>query len=122
MENKTLFTVLSWLVFASLSLAIARQLSAQKIIDGSLYHEAFANYSDATLDKPRDSYALLNDYKKTKPTSETSSLTAESCYDKDFLAKTELTGNFIQRTNNFRHANPDSCTTPLTELVNTVYA
>ena len=48
-------------------------------------------------------------------------LTAKSCFDADFLAQTEKTGNYIQRTNNFRHMTPDSCSAPRTELVNAFY-
>jgi hypothetical protein len=48
-------------------------------------------------------------------------LTASSCFANDFLAQTEKTGNFLQRTNNIRQARPDSCSAPRTELVNAFY-
>ena len=44
-------------------------------------------------------------------------LTAQSCFEKDFMAQSSKTGNFIQRTNNFRHEEPDNCSAPLTEFV-----
>lgn len=57
-----------------------------------------------------------------QPASNPGNLTAKSCYANDFIAQTQKTGNYIQRTNNFKHARPDSCTSPLTEFVNSVYS
>jgi hypothetical protein len=139
------FTVLGWAVLLTLSLGIARQLSSQPTIYqfpdsfGSLYSShgwdkgaMLENFEDQQLEvKPtRDDTGsscpgpvspaglLLPD----QPSSHPGNLTAESCYKNDFLAQTEKTGNYIQRTNNFRHAKPDSCTTPLTEFVNSFYS
>jgi len=64
-------------------------------------------------------YTLLNDVLARKESAGT--LTAKTCYQKDFLAQTEKTGNFIQRTNNYRHGAPDNCTAPLTEFVDSFY-
>lgn len=68
---------------------------------------------------PTGSYSLLTGVlpEKTKP----GDLTAKSCYKTDFLAHTDKVGNYIQRTNNFRHGNPDSCSSPLTEFVQSFY-
>jgi hypothetical protein len=64
-------------------------------------------------------YSLLEDSlsKKTSP----GKLSAHSCFQSDFLAQSDKVGNYIQRTNNIRHATPDSCTAPLTELVDSFY-
>ena len=104
---------------ASLALAIARQLSEQKTL--VWYNERFMNLNpaDYTLDKPRDAYALLQI--PVKETSSTGDLTAKSCYDADYMPKHEMTGNYDQATNNYRHKMPDSCSSPLTSLVNTIY-
>lgn len=120
MEHEKLFTVLGWLVFASLGLAIVRQIAEQKTIDEYFFfRESFANPAEANLNV-REPYVLLENV-LVRDRSKAENLTAKSCYDKDFMAQTEKTGNFIQRTNNFRHALPDSCSAPLTEFVNSIY-
>ena len=119
--EKTL-TVLGWFVLASLALAIARQLSEQKTL---FWNEGFVTYSgspaDATLNKPRDPYALLIDSMPVKAKSQASNLTAKDCYETDYIAQNQRTGNYEQLTNNFKHKGPDSCSAPLTEMVNTIY-
>lgn len=121
------FTVLGWVVLATLSLAIARQLSEQKIIAESPFapaalSERFVNLNPAELEKnPRDPYALLAGSMPVNTVSKTGELTAQSCYATDFLAQNQKTGNFSQTTNNFKHKGPDSCSSPKTEFVNTIY-
>lgn len=138
--DKTL-TALGWFVLITLMCAIARQLSEQKQLDltPSLFGrvggshkllERFTNESeDGVSGKPdpdqfspaaaKAPYTLLNDVLAQKESA--GKLTAKTCYQKDFLAQTEKTGNFIQRTNNFRHAAPDNCSAPLTEFVDSFY-
>jgi hypothetical protein len=140
---------LGWAVLATLSLAIARQLSEQRTIyllpdsfgkifsrkgwDGGAL-EGFTGAdsvkgrvditgvnlpADASLENPRQPYALLNGVLPEKMDKGT--LTAKTCYDKDFIEQSNKVGNYIQRTNNFRHAAPDNCSAPFTELVNSFY-
>lgn len=116
--EKTL-TVLGWFVLASLALAIARQLSEQRTL---FWPEGFTGSpADATLNKPRDPYALLIDSMPVKAKSQAGNLTAKTCYETDYIAQNQRTGNYEQVTNNFKHKGPDSCTAPLTEMVNTIY-
>jgi hypothetical protein len=77
------------------------------------------NPADPDLVDVRKPYSLLSDVLKTKQTAGT--LTAKTCFDRDFKAHTERTGNFIQRTNNYQHAAPDNCSTAYTELVDSYY-
>lgn len=143
-----ILTVLGWFVMITLMGAIARQLSEQKELNltPSIYGaswnrpgsshtllERFTNGSEAMISgnpvveqafamRPAESkapYTLLNDVLARKESAGT--LTAKTCYQKDFLAQTEKTGNFIQRTNNYRHGAPDNCTAPLTEFVDSFY-
>lgn len=115
-----IFTILGWFVMASLALAIARQLSEQKTL---IWNEGFMslNPAEATLNMPRAPYALLADIIPVNQTMDTGKLTAKSCYEVDYMSKHQLTGNYDQATNNFKHAMPDSCTMPLTTLVDTIY-
>jgi hypothetical protein len=138
------FTVLGWVTLLTLTVGIARQLSSQPTIYQfpDSFGSSFATHGwDKGLEgfeagsqqedpvKPVEDEApssgpvspvsiLLPAQAASKP----GNLTAESCYTNDFLAQTQKTGNYIQRTNNFKHARPDSCTTPLTELVNSFYS
>lgn len=75
--------------------------------------------ADASLENPRQPYALLNGVLPEK--TDKGNLTAKTCYEKDFIQQSNKVGNYIQRTNNFRHAAPDSCSAPLTELVSSFY-
>ena len=75
--------------------------------------------AEASLENPRQPYALLNGVLPEKGNK--GKLTAKTCYEKDFLAQSNKVGNYIQRTNNYPHAAPDSCSAPLTELVDSFY-
>jgi hypothetical protein len=129
------FTVLGWITLITLSLAIARQLSEQKYIyelpdswgaqfakhgqagrQGLL--ENFGDYSGSPA-KSEAPYKLLADVLPEKKTDGT--LTAQTCYQSDFLEQSNKVGNYIQRTNNFHHGTPDNCSAGRTELVDSFY-
>lgn len=111
------FTVLGWIVMATLAMAIARQLSEQHAIDmigGDLLKEHFVSSENSVQQD-----LLLNGV--LQPASSPGNLTAASCYNTDFIAQTQKTGTYRQTTNNFKHGNPDSCSSPVTEFVNSIY-
>lgn len=129
------YTVLGWLVLITLALGIARQLSETNYIYllpdswGKQYAtygqagrqgllESFGDYSGSPS-KADTSYKLLSDVVPEKKTDST--LTAQTCYQSDFLEQSNKVGNYIQRTNNFIHGAPDNCSAPRTELVNSFY-
>jgi hypothetical protein len=91
----------------------------EKTIYGVLDTTGVVLPADSDLQDPRQSYALLKGVLPTKRTEGT--LTAKTCYETDFLAQTEKVGNYIQRTNNYRHETPDNCSAPLTEMVDSFY-
>ena len=115
-----IFVILSWIVMATLALAIARQLSEQVIV----YHPSLLeNFSNKGQGQDPVNNTLLADVLQEKRKNVLSdSLTAKSCYDVDFMSHTQLSGDYTQRTNNFKHGNPDNCSAPLTEFVNSIYA
>jgi hypothetical protein len=117
-DMEKVFTVLGWFVMASLALAIARQLSEQKNFETFAAFEAYANPPEADK-KPVANYTLLAD--EFAPATAPGMLTAKTCFEADFQAATEKTGNYIQRTNNFKHGIPDSCSSQRTEMVNSFY-
>ena len=117
-DMEKVFTVLGWFVMASLALAIARQLSEQKNLGPFAAFEGYANPPQADK-KAVANYTLLAD--EFAPATAPGKLTAKTCYEADFQAATEKTGNYIQRTNNFKHGIPDSCSSQRTEMVNSFY-
>jgi preprotein translocase subunit Sec63 len=117
-DMEKVFTVLGWFVMASLAMAIARQLSEQKNLGPFSVYEAYTNPPQAEK-KPVANYTLLAD--EFAPATAPGKLTAKTCYEADFQAATEKTGNYIQRTNNFKHGIPDSCSSQRTEMVNSFY-
>lgn len=48
-------------------------------------------------------------------------MTSERCYRTDLGESLKKTRNFLQRTNNYPHAHPDSCSAPNHEFVGTFY-
>jgi hypothetical protein len=48
-------------------------------------------------------------------------MSAISCAAADQARQGEVGGQYTQRTNNYRHDYPDSCTAPLSEFVGSVY-
>jgi len=71
--------------------------------------------ANADLKQPRKPYNLLQELPPA-PRGSISCLTAGCCAETDFETRTNLTGNFLQRTNNYKREYPDSCSAPLTEL------
>jgi hypothetical protein len=71
--------------------------------------------ADASLKQPREPYNLLKNLPPA-PRGSISCLTAACCSETDFEQRTNQTGNFLQRTNNYKREFPDSCSAPLTEL------
>ncbi len=126
----------------TLVIAIARQLSSQHgiYLFPDSWGNFFAHYGQEGFESKKDiegvmseirtqdagaevqkasTYSILADVMPTRGKEGT--LTAGSCYASDFLSATQKTGNYVQRTNNIRHARPDSCSAPRTELVNAFY-
>ncbi len=71
--------------------------------------------ADATLTSPRKPYNLLEQL-PPGPRGSISCLKASCCAETDFEWRTNLTGNFLQRTNNYKREFPDNCSAPLTEM------
>jgi hypothetical protein len=71
--------------------------------------------ADASLNQPRKPYNLLEQLPPA-PRGSISCLNAACCSETDFEWRTNQTGNFLQRTNNYKREFPDSCSAPLTEL------
>ena len=110
------FTVLGWIVMTTLAVAIARQLSEQIDLGPYASYENFVSSQNSSTQAP---FTLLSDV--FPPAANPGNLTAKTCYAADFVSDTQKTGSYLQRTNNFKHGIPDSCSSPFTELVNSFY-
>jgi hypothetical protein len=99
-----IFVILGWIVMATLALAIARQLSEQQIVYHPSLLEGFSSRPSPKEDPAKNE-----------------TLTAKTCYESDFMSHTQVSGDYTQRTNNFKHSKPDNCSAPLTEFVNKFY-
>ena len=62
---------------------------------------------------------VLPDVKKQNQIN--SMLNSCACSKIDFANRIQRTGNYTQLTNNYKRANPDSCSAPFHELVNNFY-
>ena len=51
-----------------------------------------------------------------------SKMTSELCYRADRSEVLKKTRNYLQRTNNYQHSHPDSCSAPNHELIGTFYS
>lgn len=75
----------------------------------------------AALDDPRKPYHLLSGVLQDAPRDTIGCLRAGCCNETDFEARTNLTGNYLQRTNNYKRSYPDNCTGPLHEFTMAFY-
>jgi hypothetical protein len=67
-------------------------------------------------------YHLLSDIMEQPRIKESvSCVNSRSCYATDFERTIEKTGNYRQQTNNYKRKYPDSCSSPLQELVLNFY-
>ena len=67
-------------------------------------------------------YHLLSDIMGEPRVKESvSCVNSRSCYATDFERTIEKTGNYRQQTNNYKRKYPDSCSSPLQELVLNFY-
>lgn len=83
------------------------------------------NYKESMLDlMPQEverPYSLLDGVLPLKDIQKGGSMNSQRCYDGDFQTRLEKTGNYIQRTNNYRHEDAESCTSPFQEFVTAYY-
>ena len=56
-----------------------------------------------------------------RPLNNFGSLTQQQCYEQDGNRMVERVSDFTQRTNNYKHTYPDSCSAPFKELVGSFY-
>jgi hypothetical protein len=66
---------------------------------------------DVLLDRP----AILGNMQKI------SHIDSQKCYEMDYAAASNKVGNYVQKTNNYMHGYPDSCSGTRQELITAFY-
>jgi len=70
---------------------------------------------------PKQPYHLLNGWLEPNTKNSVSCLNSSCCPEADFEQRTNLVGNYFQRTNNYKRGDPESCSTPFHELSTSFY-
>jgi hypothetical protein len=92
-----------------------QNISPAQVVSGTPEADYTDGPADASLKQPRKPYNLLPNLPPA-PRGSISCLNAACCAETDFEWRTNQTGNFLQRTNNYKREFPDNCSAPLTEL------
>ena len=78
--------------------------------------DSFLPHAEAFPEGPQ---VLLKDFMKVK--TGLTSMSSMSCAEADKTRQTEVGGQYVQRTNNYRRDYPDNCSASRSEFVGSVY-
>ena len=110
-----------WEAFESKPLTTIKKSVVHNSSEDPLLQYAPDTPSPVTLDNNQP-YHLLNDIMQPPRFKESiSCVNSRSCYATDFQRMLEKTGTHRQMTNNYKRDYPDSCTSPIQELVLNFY-
>jgi len=99
---------------------IREGFSDEKKPDPEPYTESSHLSPDDKTDGP--AHILKDNIEVTRPYNVTGVLTQQQCYEQDGHIIPEKVGDYTQRTNNYIHTYPDSCSAPFKEMVGSFYA
>lgn len=77
--------------------------------------------SPADIQDQRRPYHLLRGVLPDAEKDTVGVLSAQGCYETDFQTRFQPVHNYLQRTNNYKRAAPDSCSSPMTQFVTSFY-
>lgn len=77
--------------------------------------------SPADIENQRQPYHLLRGVLPDADKDKLGLLNAQTCYETDFQKRFEPVHTYLQRTNNYKRAGPDSCSSPMTQFVTSFY-
>jgi hypothetical protein len=77
--------------------------------------------SPADIQNQRQPYHLLRGVLPDAEKDTVGLLGAQGCYEGDFQTRFQPVSNYLQRTNNYKRAAPDSCSSPMTQFVTSFY-
>jgi hypothetical protein len=97
-------------------------VSGEPVVSGvpSILEGGYAP-AEADISNQRQPYHLLRGSIPDAETDRPGSLTAQTCYETDFQTRFQPLSSYLQRTNNYKRATPDSCSSPMTQFVNSFY-
>jgi hypothetical protein len=82
------------------------------------FKEAMTDLMPQTVDRP---FSLLEGVLPLKNNQTRGNLNSQRCYEGDFQRRLESVGNYIQRTNNYKHEDAESCSSPYQEFITAYY-
>ena len=82
------------------------------------FKEPMTDLMPQAVDRP---YSLLEGVLPLKGNQIRGNLNSQSCYEGDFQHRLEPVGNYLQRTNNYKHEDAESCSSPFQEFVTAYY-
>ena len=117
--------IVFWLILIGLLAyeASASQLSGfiGYVTDGSpAVKDLSVGPAKSDLD-PKQPYHLLNGWLESSKKNSVSCLNSSCCPETDFEQRTNLVGNYVQRTNNYKRGDPENCSAPFHELTLSFY-
>ena len=77
--------------------------------------------SPADIQDQRRPYHLLRGVLPDAEKDTVGVLGSQACYEADFQTRFQPVKNYLQRTNNYKRAAPDSCSSPMTQFVTSFY-
>lgn len=95
-------------------------LSGSEPVTGAVEREAL-NGGPADLADQRQPYHLLRGVLSDADTDTLGALSVQRCYETDFQTRFQPVHNYLQRTNNYKRATPDSCSSLMTQFVSSFY-
>jgi len=111
-------------------LVVVLTLAALYLIGDPRFKEGFTSgpdgsntgYPEVPMAKQGPYHLIDTDIDNTRPYNVTGTLTQQKCYEQDGNRMPEKLQDYSQRTNNYMHTYPDSCSAPFKELVGSFYA
>ena len=101
-------------------------LATLNLLGDSRFKEGFESVNEHSSLHPDvigqgPNHLLNSDLDNTRPYNIIGTLTQQACYEQDGHRVPEKLGDYSQRTNNYVHTYPDSCSAPYKELVGSFY-
>ena len=113
-----MFILIVFLFFSFIFILDAQALKYTVVRNPIKFREPMVDLMPAKIDRP---YSLLEGVLPLKDKQTRGNLNSQRCYEGDFQRRLELTGNYVQRTNNYKHEDAESCTSPFQEFVTAYY-
>ena len=78
-------------------------------------------HGDAPIPGDKSADVLLKHLREKDGQEQIGHIDSQRCYEIDFMSANNRTGNYSQKTNNYKHIYPDSCTGTRQEIIGQFY-